>query len=233
MIDTFLINLDNSRDRFARASGALDAAGLRFTRFPAIDGRGTPPRAADGFARLVSGAEAGCRASHDSVLRAFLDSTARLALVFEDDVSAIDGRTLGRLTKGLGETDGWGVAHLSQPVRGFRSPWSDADGMTLYRAHLFPMTTAGLLWSRDGAREFLAHAPPGWPMDHALRHWALRADKGVGLERALVETHPFASDMPDRDALIDARYERHRARLRRRQKARAAWNRLRWRFTAR
>ena len=181
---------------------------------------------------MTSGAEQGCRASHEAALRAFLDSDAALALVLEDDVSAIDGDAIEGIASDIEARPGWGVAHLSRPVLGFRSAWGTSGDMRLYRAHLFPMTTAALLWSRDGAEGFLANGPD-WPMDHALRHWALGARMGIGFDRPLVDTHPFASEILDREALIDASYERHRARLRLRQKAQATWNRARWRFTAR
>ncbi len=232
MIQNYLINLDSSRDRFARAVAVLDSAGLAFMRVPAVDGRGRECRAAAGFGRAVSGAEQGCRESHLQALTAFLESPAKLAAVFEDDIAEIDADRLHRCADWLQDRSGWSVAHLSQPVSGFRSLWGSLDDCAIYRAHLFPMTTAGLLWSREGAAAFLAEAPD-WPMDHALRAWALRAAGGVGFDRPLVETGGHDSEISDRDVLITAAYKRHRAALRRRQKAIAAWHRLRWRCRAR
>lgn len=232
MIQIFLINLDSSRDRFARASAVLDSAGLAFERVPGTDGRGRPRRKAAGFGRDVSGAEDGCRASHAAALRRFLDGPADLAAVFEDDIASVDRVALTAATAWLQGRKDWGVAHLAQKVAGYRSLWGRAGDIGVYRAHLFPMTTPALLWSREGAADFLSSAPD-WPMDHALRAWALDRGCGVGFGRALVECAPLPSEISDRDVLIDAAYQRKRSALRRRQKATAAWKRLRWRCLAR
>ncbi len=231
MIHNFLINLDNSRDRYARAATALAAAGLEFARVEAVDGRSDPPRVAPGFGRQVSGSEQGCRASHKVALEAFLAGDAPMAAIFEDDIAAVDAAALTSVARWLAGRGGWGVAHLSQPVEGFRSPWGQADGIDVFRAHLFPMTTGALLWSREGARTFLDHAPRDWPMDHALRACLLRHSLGVGTEDVMAKLSGQPSQMSDREALIGPAYRRRRAALRRRQKAVAAWNRVRWRFT--
>lgn len=94
-LHTWVINLDKDRERLQRIAEQLAATGLDWTRQSAVLGRALPPEQQD---RLLDRerfrrrrgmdpalGELGCYLSHVEVLRAFLASPHRFALVLEDD----------------------------------------------------------------------------------------------------------------------------------------------------
>jgi glycosyl transferase, family 25 len=90
----FVINLDGSHERLAGFASAADAAGLRWERIAAIDGRKTVEADWREFdvkkfgrvnGRLPMPGEYGCYASHVKALRRFLDMGVGSCVVFEDD----------------------------------------------------------------------------------------------------------------------------------------------------
>ena len=95
-LHTWVINLDRDTARLQRAAQQLAPTGLHWTRLSAVYGRDLPPAEQQ---RLLDHAayrrkhgmepapgELGCYLSHVAVLRAFLASDHRHALVLEDDV---------------------------------------------------------------------------------------------------------------------------------------------------
>ncbi len=96
-LHTWVINLDRAPQRLARIGAQLDALGLPWTRFSAVEGTRLP--AAEqaelldrpGFERRhgmsPSLGELGCYLSHVRLMQAFLDSEHGLALILEDDVN--------------------------------------------------------------------------------------------------------------------------------------------------
>ena len=95
-LHTWVINLDRAPQRLARIGVRLDALGLSWTRFSAVEGKLVPPgeQAAlldrAGFERLhgmtPSLGELGCYLSHVRVMQAFLAGPHEFALILEDDV---------------------------------------------------------------------------------------------------------------------------------------------------
>lgn len=219
MVCCYLLSL--APERLGVAETAL--RDVAFQRVQAVDGRGDPAVRVPGFGRLVSGSETACSASHRLALQMFLDTGDPLGVVLEDDVASVDVAGLTNLAATLKPLQNWDVLHLSATDFGFRTPWQGVD-----RAHLFPMTTGALLWSRDGAQAFL-NAQTNWPMDHALRRWTLNRNGGLGLRQSLVTVANAPSLMDGRDALMTPAYLKRRRLRRRLERAHAAWNRFKWR----
>lgn len=211
-VQTFLINLPDSTDRLTSATAQLDREGVPFTVVPAVDGRGKTadmvgPYDAARCRRLMgrdmSGGEAGCFMSHRRAAQAFLDGDAPFGLVLEDDMSIPTGfaEACDHLLAQLAPlSQHWDVINiganrikLCRPVSRVRAGDLDA---TLYHAHYFPMTTTGLIWTRDGARAFLQTADQLWaPVDNALREWQTRTDRGLAVYPPLVSVTGIESDI--------------------------------------
>ena len=195
---TFLINLDGSDARLARATAALTAAGLTFTRIPAFDGRG---KTADdlplydaaatqrAFGRKMVGGEVGCFLSHIRAAEAFLASGAAYGLVLEDDATVPpDAAETLRLLLDALETGAavtpWRVINLGRPASRVLTPLEMvSNSHRLIRAHYHPMTTTAILWNRDGARAFLNGAARriDMPVDNWIQRWASARDCGLAL----------------------------------------------------
>lgn len=235
----FLINLDASTARRATAERWLDEVGLRATRIAARDGAAPADRRHYGglrarlrFGRSLAAAELGCFLSHRDAARRFLDSGARLGLVLEDDARPLPGAAalLAGLTGHL-PAAGWDAANLGAAATQFRHAAPGTEGRALpLPAHLFPLTTHAILWSREGAARFLARtARIDMALDHWLRHEMTRSGRGLGLAEPLFGTDGAASDIGAdgrRDCLTAGQVYRCRRALRRwRNKAWAAWHR--------
>jgi glycosyl transferase family 25 len=121
-LHTWVINLDRAPQRLARIGEQLDALGMAWSRFSAVEGRQLP--AAEqaqlldhpGFERChgmtPTLGELGCYLSHVRVMQAFLDSPHDFALILEDDVKPTPGlpEVLRRLTAAPGR---WDMVKLS------------------------------------------------------------------------------------------------------------------------
>lgn len=119
---TWVINLDRAPQRMAVIAGQLEALGLPYTRFAAVEGRVVSPQdqAAtldrEGFGRLhgmtPTLGELGCYLSHVQVLQAFLATPHDYALILEDDV--LPRPELAAVLAGLTDVeDQWDMVKLS------------------------------------------------------------------------------------------------------------------------
>jgi glycosyl transferase family 25 len=90
-----VINLDGAAKRWSHIEATFTAAGLRFERVPAIDGRALDIRPAQysehdyrrRHGRQTNPPEIGCYLSHLKAIATFLETDAELALICEDDVT--------------------------------------------------------------------------------------------------------------------------------------------------
>ncbi len=118
-IGAYVINMDGARERWQLMEGQLDALGLPYERFAAIDGKalgGTHPDFSALSYRLMHGrrfipGEIGCYLSHVGALKAFLASGHDHALVLEDDV-VIDPRTPALIEAAIAAGT-WDILRLS------------------------------------------------------------------------------------------------------------------------
>lgn len=211
-LDVQLINLDGSDARLTRATAALQAAGIPFRRLPAFDGRGKRPEdlplydpaaAMRSFGRKMTGGEIGCFLSHLEAARQFLQTGADYGLVLEDDLSIATpdaGPVLTGLLDALPEVSAdkvWHVANLGRAAPEVSSHLGPvAPGHLLVRAHLFPVTTTAILWSREGAAAFVHDVQRiDMPVDQWLRCWASAADTGLAVNPALFGTSGAESEI--------------------------------------
>ncbi|MEJ7137353.1 glycosyltransferase family 25 protein [Amphibiibacter pelophylacis] len=192
----YLINLDGSDERLASATGQLVAQGIAFERVAAVDGRAgvdqfgdlyDAARARAYMGRELRGGELGCYLSHVRCAERFLATDAPYAIVLEDDMQML--QPLAPLVAMAVDWlerhghSGWDVFNIGNqklkiftPLTGFGPEY---PGVRLARAHYFPMTTTGLVWSRAGAQAFIETSGRIFcPVDNFLRHWQTRRNTG-------------------------------------------------------
>lgn len=98
---TYVINLDREPSRWKAAQHEIRRkfpAGLRIVKVPAVDGRNMESRRDPDWAKVAKGlctlfctpAQISCAMSHLRTWKQFLDTTDKIAMVCEDDVSFID-----------------------------------------------------------------------------------------------------------------------------------------------
>lgn len=226
---TLVINLDGSTDRLTEVDAQLRAVGLSYERFKGFDARATNAadypeyshfNAVTYFGRGLNGGEIGCYFSHLQALRHFLDVDKRFALVLEDDVS-FDPEFGTVLTGALDILRGpnapdWDALHFGKPWRPhmltpFREIALKSRTINLCYAHLFPLNTHCVLWSREGAQAFLDQFDTIWhPVDHAVRYRIVRRGRGLCLSEAVAfQTEaPSEIDKSDSGAIRDQKESR-------------------------
>lgn len=218
----YLINLDGSDDRLASARAQLAAQGAGFVRVPAFDGRNRAPedipdhglRAAWRFmGRPLSGGELGCYHSHLACARRLLDSGAPYAIVLEDDLAlAPDAmRIAAEVAEWLDQQGiAWDLVNIGAAKRKIFTPLRRFGPHELSRAHYFPMTTGGLIWSRAGAAAFVqGHGRIFAPVDNYFRYWLTRRGTGFSVWPPLVGTTGAASDIDSAGVGRKAKAGRH------------------------
>jgi glycosyl transferase family 25 len=180
----FVINLDRSTDRLAAITRDLRAAGVAFTRVPAVDGRGlklpVPGVDPEGFRRAQGRdlrlTDIGNYLSHLRAMRVFLDSRYQFAMVLEDDaVVTPQAARLAEMLTAPGVPDDWDMvkfeAHhisLNFPFRRLLGPYRLCTQPTR------PTGCAAYLINRSSAAVLLDRLLPMRAMyDHAFdRGWA-------------------------------------------------------------
>lgn len=201
-IATFVISLSSEKNRTETGNASLREAGIVFARVDAVDGRGKPatffseydPRGARRFkGREMTGPEVGCYLSHLSCIEAFLQSEKQYCLVFEDDAvpaanaAKVIAETIAFIEKNPKlKVD---VVNLGRAAKRITQRHALDSGFQLQQAFHFPVTTTGLLWTREGARAFLAsEGTIIAPVDHALRRFCCRRGTGLALQPHLCRT---------------------------------------------
>ena len=182
-LHTWVINLDRAPERLARIGARLDALGVPWTRFPAVEGKLLT--AADqaqlldrsGFERChgmtPTLGELGCYVSHVRVMQAFLDSAHDFALILEDDVQP--GPGLPEVLRQLSEAHAcWDMVKLSAIHSG--TPQAVADLGHGYRLGVMLSRCTGssaYLINRRAAQRYVEQLlPMQLPYDHAFdRGW--------------------------------------------------------------
>lgn len=209
----FLINLDDSPARLAAAQGNCTAHGVEFTRVSGYNGRKLDPlsvpeydsaAALNYMGRDLNGGEIGCYFSHIRALEAFLETGAPYGLVLEDDM--LPNEHAFALTQSLidwqakrGAPD-WHVANVGadrMKIMSAVAPLRHAEvETTIFRGHYFPMLATALLWTREGAQDFVnSYLPLDCPLDNATRRWLTATDMGLTLSPPLFTTTGAASDI--------------------------------------
>ena len=212
-IVTYLINLDGSDTRLAQAKKQLDENGIEFERVSAFDGRGLNPSALPEYdehhalsymGRQLKGGELGCYLSHLNCAKLFLQSNADYAVVLEDDMVLREhvSEAIVYFLQWLEDNPiSWFLINIGAEKRKIYSPLVTYNNTyELIQAHYFPMTTTGLIWSREGASAFVeGHQTIFAPVDNYFRKWLTSNDKGLAVYPPLVVASGAPSDI-DKDS---------------------------------
>lgn len=190
-IGVWVINLPRDHARRARMTSQLDAFGIAFDLFPAIDGRAEEDslrKRADAEAyfrnmgtNLLPG-KLGVYASHLAVWDALLKSSHKAALVLEDDV-VFHQDFPAALDTALRHADLWDTVRFNC-IRA-KLPVTQARlGAYRLNAYVGPFTgNAAYLIHRDVAARI---APGLWPqtraLDHELNRFFVHDYRQLGLE---------------------------------------------------
>lgn len=195
----WLINLPRSTERRTRMQVQMQALGLPYTLFEAVDGRADWPRLAQSVdlpefranvGREVLPGEIGCYHSHLGVWRALIASPHKVALVLEDDVVFHDD-FLPALDVALAHANRWDMLKLNK----IRAKFPVGQGtIGPYRLTAFIGSFTGMgayLITRDCAARVLPDlAPIRQPIDHALDRINLQTFRHFALQ-------PFPSHVDD------------------------------------
>lgn len=215
-IGIYVINLDSGAERLQSVACMLGGFNLSFTRVPAFDGRQLNTsdvadydqrRAERYMGRSLVGAEIGCYRSHLAAAARFLESDAKYGLVLEDDV-LLHCNPIELLEATLPELERvdreWLLLNIGANKCKIATPISShkAGGhrCTLVAAHYFPMMACAIVWSREGARQFIEnHRAIFAPVDNYFRYWLTREGHGYALWPAPAttteaETQIYAAD---------------------------------------
>ena len=201
-LQTWVINLDRATDRLARIDAQLHRLGLSYIRFAAVDARTLTQRQLaeldePAYRRLhgmipVAG-ELGCYLSHVEVMRAFLASPARFALLLEDDV-LLDDSLPGVLRGLMAHPDRWDMVKLSAVHSGTPVPVLELDAGRSLAVMLSRCTgSSAYIINRRAAEQYLRSPggllPMRLPYDHVF-------DQGwhFGLKVRLVTPTPCDHD---------------------------------------
>ena len=223
-IEIRVINLERSKDRLELIASDLDSAGLQWKRLDAIELDNSAFLSHPLYSRektrsvnnrdLTKG-EFGCFLSHLAALSEFLDGTNEYLLVLEDDVTFTTGAAIeflelpSELDRKLGDT--WHCANLTMAYhKRFRALF-EFNTLQIRRAFYFPLLSSALLWSRQGAKEFLQSIVQGGicrPVDDQLRCHLSKTGLGLSLSSPLFALRSFPSTIAlrpsDRPGFISA-----------------------------
>lgn len=194
-----LINLPRSVARREQMQQRLDALGLAYELFPAIDGRAEQARLFQqvdvpafqrNVGRDVLPGEIGCYFSHITVWQQFVDSGEECLLVLEDDV-VFGADFLVAVQEALRVRAHWDFLKLNK----IRAKQPIAQGhVGAYRLNAYLGTATGLgayLIQRETAQRLLpAMLPITRPIDHELDRIHVHRLRHFGLE-------PFPSHVQD------------------------------------
>ncbi len=178
----YIISLPTERDRRFNCTAAMEALGLPFSFFDAIDGRTLTDSAIAGFydpeknqrlfKRPMSAPEIGCYMSHHALWKRIGAGDAAGAVVLEDDFDADDAlpgllREISRLDLGNRLVK----LHSERSMSG-KSLVDLAGGYRLIDTYSVPGQTLGYVISRATAASLAEKVLPfGRPVDMDLKHW--------------------------------------------------------------
>ena len=208
-VETYLINLDGSDERLARATEQLQAVNWKFERFSAYDGRGKELSNFENYddtltkqtlGRRLLNSELGCYLSHYGCAEKFLKSDADYLVVLEDDmkINADFKKSIDQVLVYI-ETHpdlDWYLVNLASKKKKLARDIVQLDGHSLWHAYYFPIRGLGLIWSRKGAQEFIEMGKTmTMPVDIFFQTWLSKNGKGLGVWPSLVKPAGLDSDI--------------------------------------
>ncbi len=181
----YIISLPDSHERRKNMAAQLNALGLSYEFFDAIDARGTKvtdcldydsDKRRRYFGRDLTGGEIGCLLSHKALYQKMLDENIEAAVIFEDDciISEQFGAVLDEL---MGKTHLFDCIRFlgSDKVmkRGGRKVLELTGGHWLVRMPTAPGGAHATLMTLKGVKKLMPHlSPTPYPIDTVLgRCW--------------------------------------------------------------
>ena len=190
--ELYVINLDRSKDRWAKINGHLTGYGLLAQRISAVDAKALPFEAlqkhynsemnrTDFFIGLKP-AEIGCFLSHRKALKAFLNNSKKpFAIILEDDVEFVTHpQTFCEQWLEVLNVDSPVMLKLfkRRPISGKKewpcvtTPDQNSYLDKVVHAKLVPLGTQGQIVNRAAAANLLAAFEKfSMPVDVAYQHW--------------------------------------------------------------
>ena len=206
---TYLINLDGSDQRLASATAQLQQQNWDFIRFPAYDGRGKELSSFEKYddlaaqkilGRSLINSELGCYLSHYGCVKKFLETDADYLVILEDDIQVLPEfkQNLDALLNyldGHKELD-WYVVNIAAKKKKLAKDIIQLREYQLWHAYYFPIRGVGLVWSRQGAQEFVQLGERiQMPVDIFFQRWLSKNGKGLGVWQPFVQPAGFDSDI--------------------------------------
>lgn len=204
----YLINLDSSIDRLKQANAELEKHHIDYIRISAVDGRqldaqnfglynSTRSHAYTG--RDLIGSEIGCYLSHKRALETFVNSDAEYGLILEDDLKLSEDFPL-ILKKSLDiiqkQNINWAVMNIAANKKKLAKPFATVQQHGLFKAYYFPILALGLLWTKQGAQNFLSEMKEIYtPIDVEIQAWACKTGLGLSIYPAIVQPSGADSDI--------------------------------------
>ncbi|MCG7222377.1 glycosyltransferase family 25 protein [Acinetobacter sp. AG3] len=208
-VKTYLINLDGSDERLARATEQLQAVNWEFERFSAYDGRGKDLSSFQDYddaltqqtlGRRLLNSELGCYLSHYGCAQKFLASDADYLVVLEDDmkITADFKQSMDQVLAYLDRHQAldWYLVNLAAKKKKLAKDITQLGDYSLWHAYYFPIRGLGLIWSRKGAEAFIAQGKTiAMPVDIFFQTWLSKNGKGLGVWPAFVRPAGLDSDI--------------------------------------
>lgn len=213
-IETLVINLADSPDRLQAFAAQAAREKMPFERLDAVDMRGKEVSTADQqlsariYGRALLAGEIGCFHSHMAAFEQFIQGSADVLLLFEDDAELVPGfwpiaQSIAQ-DMSHAQAPNWSMVCLgnatrrkyAKPLRAY-----EANGTTtmLERALSYPLKTHCQMVSRHGANMLLRHTnKPSMPVDHLFAHDITRSKTGFSVFPALAHQADASSDIDDR-----------------------------------
>lgn len=206
---TYLINLEGSDERLARATAQLEAVHWPFERFAAYDGRGKSLSDFEDYndveanrilGRSLMNSELGCYLSHYGCAEQFLKTDADYLIVLEDDMKITSDfkNAVDQILEYLHAhpEQEWYLINIAAKKKKLSKDITTLSQYSLWHAYYFPIRGLGLIWSRKGAQEFVAHGKTmSAPVDIFFQSWLSKNGKGLGVWPALVSPAGLDSDI--------------------------------------
>ncbi len=206
---TYLINLDGSHQRLQSATHQLQQINWEFERVSAYDGRGKALSSFEDYddqqtrknlGRSLLSSEIGCYLSHYKCAQKFLQTDADFLVVLEDDMKisadfkAIMEDTLDFLANK--QNLDWYLINIAAKKKKLAKDIITFNDHSLWHAYYFPIRGLGLIWSRQGAKDFVEQAKPiTMPVDIFFQRWLSGNGKGLGIWPPLVKPLGLDSDI--------------------------------------
>ena len=222
---TYVINLDSARDRMNFMTEQLDSQNIRFTRFPAVDGRTMTPSETRKVTTRACGmtctaSMVGCGMSHRAVWRDMLHQGMEAALVLEDD-AVLCPNFQGRLAEAMAVVPAdfdilvlgclflcnvkreypWMLDVMGAFVSRRDDPWTATNGSTtVYVPERFAGTHAYVISAKGAAKLLHLLDKISFHVDVEMNHPSVRlyaASPDLATQRDMLTSSIASFDFPE------------------------------------